>query len=98
MALAEESSFTYDEIAAKFGVTRKTVSNTIEKYNEEGTVSDRTGRGRKRKISDVEAKAMVREAKKGKFATEIAKEYTICTKKNINPQTVCNVMSFMRTV
>ena len=47
----------------------------IKKYNEEGTVSDRTGRGRKRKISDVEAKVMVREAKKGKFATEIAKEY-----------------------
>ena len=35
---------------------------------------------------------MVREAKKGKFATEIAKEYTIRTKKKIHPQTVCNVL------
>jgi len=71
---SEEKNPNYSQIAKKIGCTRPTVKAVLQKYKETGTVDDRAGRGRKRKCSEAEVKAMVRKAKKGKFAPEIARE------------------------
>lgn len=87
--MAEETLLTQKEIAERVGTTDSTVYRTMKK---EGTVADRPGRGRKRNISAVEAKGMVKKAKEGKPATQIAREYRARTKRKLHEQTVRNVL------
>jgi len=90
--LAEETVLSYKEISEIVGTTEKTIYRTLKKYREEGTVADRPGRGRKRKISTVEAKRMVKKAKEGQPATQIGREYRARTKRDLHDQTVRNVL------
>ena len=71
-------------IARKVGCSRPTVYDVLAKYRKTGTVKDLAGRGRKRKLSEGEAKNMVKKAKKGKCAPQIARE----CKKKVSTRTV----------
>lgn len=62
-------------IAKRVGVHRNTVYAVINKYHETGSIKDRPGRGRKRKLSTEDEKKIIKKAKQGKDATEIAREY-----------------------
>lgn len=64
----------HSQIARKVKTTRKTVRTVLQKYQETGLVEDRPRSGRKRKFTQKEAKEMVKKAKKGRFATQIARE------------------------
>jgi transposase len=64
----------YSKIARKVKTTPKTVKAVLQKYKETGSIKDRPRSGRKRKFTEAEAKKMVKQAKKGKFATQIARE------------------------
>lgn len=64
------------EIAQKLHVTKRTVDNVLKKYSSTGSVKDQPGRGRKRKLSYTEKEKMVKKAKGGKDAPEIAREYS----------------------
>ena len=46
----------------------------LGKYPETGSARDRSGRGRKRTLTEADEKRVVRKAKKEKCATEIARE------------------------
>jgi transposase len=69
-------------------IDKKTVNEIMKKYRETGSIEDRPGRGRKRKISKEDEKKMIKLAKKEKPATEIAQMYTSDTGKSIAVNTV----------
>ena len=60
-----------------------------QKYEQTGSVDDRPRKGRKRKFTEAQAKSLVQKAKKGKFATQLARE----CKKKVHPQTVRNYLN-----
>jgi len=74
-------------------IHKNTAQQVIHKYETEGSVKDRAGRGRKRKISHAEENLFVKRAKKGKYATDIAREYSSRTRTPLHPQTVRNILS-----
>jgi transposase len=78
----------FSKIARKVKCSVNTVKDILLKYEQTGDVEDLPRCGRKRKLSDREAKAMVKKAKKGKFAPEIAHE----SKKKIGVRTVQNTL------
>jgi transposase len=71
-------------IARELKKNEKTVNNVIEKYQETGTVHDRSKSGRKRKLSNKQVKRAIRKAKKGKTAPQIAREFEI----EVDPSTI----------
>jgi len=74
----------YSRVARKVGCNDKTVKNVLKKYEETGSVANQPKSGRKRKLSDADVKQMVKKAKKGKFAPQIARE----SKKKVSARTV----------
>lgn len=92
VTLNQDAAMTPTQIARKVQVSRQTISRVLSKYRRTRTVKDQPGRGRKRKLSQRECKEMARKAKKGKAATEIARDYRKKTKKELHEQTVRNVL------
>jgi hypothetical protein len=82
----------YTAIGRKVGCTNKSVKKVLKKYKETRTVEDLPRSGRKRKFSDKEAKVIVKKAKKGKFAPEIAHEIARESKKKAHVSTVKRVI------
>jgi transposase len=80
-------------IAKRVGVTRRTVYALLNKYHETKTTKDRPGRGRKRKISAEDEKKIIKKAKKGKDATEIAREYERETETTVHRTTIGRIIS-----
>ena len=62
-------------IAKRVGVHRNTVTALLRKYHETGTVKERPGRGRKRKVSSEDEQRIIKKAKQGKNANEITREF-----------------------
>ena len=62
------------KIAKKLNLQRKNVQHLIRKYNETGTVSNKPGQGRKRKLSPGDVTRIKKQVKSGKSAEEIARE------------------------
>ena len=62
-------------IAKRVGVHRNTVTALLHKYHETGTVKERPGRGRKRKVSSEDEQRIIKKAKQGKNANEITREF-----------------------
>jgi hypothetical protein len=60
--LNEENGLNETQIARKMKITRDTVYDTLQRYAETGTVHDRPGRGRKRKLTEKEEKRIVKRA------------------------------------
>jgi len=90
--LDDELALSPVEIARKVNTTRKAVRLVLNKYKETGCVTDRPGRGRKRKVSDADAKSMVKHALRGKPATEITRDYLTRKKRRVHVQTVRNIL------
>jgi transposase len=61
-------------IARKVGCSRETVYATLRKYSITGTTKDRPHRGRKRKLSVTDEQSIVKRAKTGMGAKEIAQK------------------------
>lgn len=72
------------KIAQELKKNEQTVHNVIEKYEETGTVHDRSRSGRKRKLSNAQVNRAVRKAKKGKAAPQIARECEV----EVDPSTI----------
>ena len=64
----------------------------LQKHDTLGCVKDRPGRGRKRKLLEMETKKIVKKARAGKPATDIARQHFFDTGQTIHPQTVRNVL------
>ena len=60
--LSEELQLTYAEIARRVNTSRFTVRSVLQRYHDTGSIKDRPGRGRKRKVSDSDSEVMLREA------------------------------------
>jgi transposase len=73
VTLWKEPNWTQRKIAKKYGVAPSTVKRIIKKYNKTKNVKDLPRSGRKRKISEVGEKNIVKQAKKRKTAPQIAK-------------------------
>jgi len=84
----KEEKLSNRAIAKKLGVTERTVSKILMKETETGTVHDRPRSGRKRKITEKEEKKIIRSAKKGKSAPQIAREFGKKTGKLISEHLV----------
>lgn len=61
-------------IAKKLKIRRKNVKQLIHKYQETGSVSTKSGQGRKRKLSSADVTRILKKAKTGKSARAIAQE------------------------
>jgi transposase len=79
-------------IARRLQISRPTVYNVLDKYHETGTTKDRAGRGRKRKISAADEKKIIKKAKKGQDATEIARDYERETKIKVDRTTIGRII------
>lgn len=62
-------------IAKRVGVHRNTITALLHKYHETGTVKERPGRGRKRKVSSEDEQRIIKKAKQGKNTNEITREF-----------------------
>jgi len=89
--LNEENGLNETQIARKMKITRDTVYDTLQRYAETGTVHDRPGRGRKRKLTEKEEKKIVKRAQKV-GARQAAREYSSRKGKKLNEITVRRVM------
>lgn len=90
--LHEEDHLNGAQIAKRMKITERTVSLVLKKNRETGDVKDRPGRGRKRILSELDIKEIVRQAKRGKPATEIARLHNRKSKKHISENTVRGVL------
>ena len=88
--LKEENGLNPTQIARKMKIGRDTVYDTLNRYEETGTVHDRPGRGRKRILSTKEEKKVVKKARKI-GATQTARQFSANNNK-ISRQTVGRVM------
>ena len=79
-------------IARRVGLHRNTVAYTLKRYHDTGGVRERPGRGRKRKITAEDERQIVKKARKGKDATEIAREFERETKMKVSRQTVGRII------
>ena len=73
--LSTELHLSHSAIAKRMEISRHTVIDLLKKYHEIGTVKDRPGRGRKRKIEEQFEHKILKKAAKDKDSTEIAQEY-----------------------
>jgi transposase len=69
-------------------VARRTVDDTLKRYYDTGSVKERSGRGRKRKIPEEDETKIVKMAKKGVPATDLARAYTEETGTNVCLNTI----------
>lgn len=69
--LTKDQNLSSRQIAKKMKISRTTVTETLSKYWQTGTVHDLAGRGRKLKLSAVETKKVIKQAKKRKAAPQI---------------------------
>ena len=61
-------------IAKHIKCSKSTVQDLLHKYAQTGTVRDRPGRGRKRKLTEADEQRVVQKAKKEKCAPEIVRD------------------------
>ena len=76
------------KISQELRITRKSVRETINKYEETGQVGVAHGGGRKRKLDRREQQKMAKMAKKGRSARQITDEYQQKTGETIDQKTV----------
>ena len=80
----KEMKLNNSQIARKCKTTRSTVLDTLQRYEQTGTVHDRPHPGKKRKLSTAEVKEVVKKAKKKKCAPEIARQLN----NKVSPSTI----------
>lgn len=90
--MSTELHLSHSAIAKRMGISRTTVIDILKKYHEIGTVNNRPGQGRKRKISELDEKKIVKKARKGKDATEIAREHEAETGMRVHERTIQRVI------
>ena len=74
--LTTEDHLSTRRIATKMEISDQTIRSILRRYSETGSVKERPGRGRKRKISEEQEKKIVKKAKKKKKAPQLAREFT----------------------
>lgn len=82
--MIKQDHLSYQAVAKKLKIDRHTVEAIWTKYQDTYSVHDRPRSGRKRKLSTKEEKAVVRAAKRGKNAPDIARTM----KKKVSVQTI----------
>jgi len=92
ISLSKEEGLSHRQIARKMKINKQSVRNTLHKFRETNSVRDRPGRGRKRRVSEKEEKTIVRNAKKGKCAPQLAVEYQKRTGKSVSERTIRRVL------
>ena len=80
--MTEENHMTPTEIANEMNFERHSVYDVLKKEESTGSVDDKPGRGRKRKLTELDGKKIQKEAKKRKCAPEIARTFK---KKSLRP-------------
>ena len=72
-----EDGLTYRKISQQMNVSMQTIANLVKKNKETGSVKQRSGQGRKAKLSKVAERLIVRRSKINRKATsgEIANEF-----------------------
>jgi transposase len=70
----QDAGLSLHEIERKLGVKREHIREILKKYHETGSVLNRTGQGRKRKLDSMQTKNVVKKAKRGKDSPQIARE------------------------
>lgn len=88
VVLSQDAGWSPTKISRKIPCSRQAVYDVLSKFRQTGTVKDRPGRGRKRKLTPPECKELARQAKKGKPATELARAYRRKTEKEVSARTV----------
>jgi len=73
-------------------IRHNTVLDILDKYHDTGDVIDRPGRGRKRKIPELDRKRIVKKARKDKDSTEIAREYRKETGITVSESTIQRIV------
>jgi transposase len=82
------------EVAKEFGVAPSTVTYTCQRYEEGYRLTNRPGRGRKRKTTPRDDRALVRSITSGHYQTprQVAESACLHSGVDVNPQTVRNRM------
>jgi transposase len=75
-------------IAKKYNSEPKIIRNVLKKYRETGSVANRPGQGRKRKLNPQQERAVVKKLKRGKNSTRVAREVSQKLKQPISPRTI----------
>jgi transposase len=84
----EDAGLSLHEIERKLGVKRENIRAILKKHHETGTVSNRPGQGRKRKLDKQQEKNIVKKAKGGKDAPQIAREMSEKLQEPISDDTI----------
>ena len=84
----EDCNQSKKSIAKKLDVDINTVRHVLKTYEETGDVVPKHKGGRKRKISNADAKQMVKKAKSGKFASDLADDYARTRHRIVSNRTV----------
>jgi len=79
-------------IAERVGIHRNTATAILDKYQATGTIKDRPGTGRKRKISPEDEKKIIKKAKQDKDAAQIQREFERETKIKVSVWTIRRVI------
>jgi transposase len=74
------------------GPSRTTIRHTSKRYEETGAVETHHRGGRKRKVTDNEAKSLIKKAKQGKKSRQLAEEYTKQTGEEVSARTIRRVL------
>lgn len=90
--LALESHLSARAIGRRMNIDHRTAANILKKYHETGGIEDRPRRAKKRKITEKEAKKIIKKAKSGMASTEIAREFRQEHNESIHEQTIRNVL------
>jgi transposase len=88
VTLRNQLNWTQARIAKHYKVDKKTVMEILKRHRKTGTVDDLRRSGRKRKLSELEEKKIVKQAKKWKSAPQITKNLS----KKVNVRTVQRVI------
>jgi transposase len=83
-----EAGGTPAEAARQYNVTISSVTRLQEKVKETGSVKNRPGQGRKRKLSESQADKVRKRAKRGKNSPQIAKEMSQELKEPVSVDTI----------
>ena len=90
--LSTELRLSSRKIAKRLDIRHNTVLDILDKYHDTGDVIDRPGRGRKRKIPELDRKRIVKKARKDKDSTEIAREYRKETGITVSESTIQRIV------
>jgi len=74
------------------GIDHRTAARILATYDETGDVEEKSGRGRKRKIGKKDEYNMVKRAKKGKPATELARAYGVKHGGSVHVDTIRRIL------